>query len=158
MWTFPSFESIRQDVRYAIRTLRESPGFTIVAVLALALGIGGNTAIFSLVDAVRMRALPYRGRRTAGRALGQRDARDARAPRRVLSGLPRLAHAVASFEGMAAADETMMTLSGGGEAERIHVEFVSAAYFPLLGVTPARGRTFTADEDATPQKSARWRS
>ena len=54
---------------------------------------------------------------------------------------------------MAAQDETMMTLSGVGEAKRIHVETVSAAYFPLLRVNAALGRTFTADEDATPQKS-----
>jgi len=59
MWTFPSFESFRQDVRYALRTLRKAPGFTFVAVFALAVGIGGNTAIFSLADAIRAESLPY---------------------------------------------------------------------------------------------------
>ena len=59
MWTFPSFESIRQDVRYALRVLWRAPAFATVALLALTIGIAGNTAIFSLVDAVRIRALPY---------------------------------------------------------------------------------------------------
>src|SRR5882762_10685897 len=59
MWTFPSLESIWQDVRYTFRTMRKAPAFSFVAVTALALGIGGNTAIFSLVDAVQLRALPY---------------------------------------------------------------------------------------------------
>jgi hypothetical protein len=54
-----SLESLRHDVRYALRTLHKSPGFTIVAIGALAIGIGANTAIFSLVDAVRAHALPY---------------------------------------------------------------------------------------------------
>ena len=59
MWTFPSFESVWRDIRYAMRTLWRTPGFTVVAVLALAVGIGANTAIYSLVDAVFVRGLPY---------------------------------------------------------------------------------------------------
>jgi len=153
MWTFPSFESIRQDVRYALRTLRRAPAFTTVALLALTLGIAGNTAIFSLVDAVRIRALPYAQpeqlvvlwgnvMRTTleRRGASYPDFIDWRAQSHTL-------------EGLAAQDETMMTLSGVGDAKRIHVETVSAAYFPLLRVTAAAGRTFTPDEDAVPEKS-----
>jgi len=153
MWTFPSFESIRQDVRYALRVLWRAPAFASVALLALTIGIAGNTAIFSLVDAVRIRALPYAEpeqlvvlwgnvMRTTleRRGASYPDFLDWRAQ----------AH---TLEGLAAQDETMMTLSGVGDVKRIHVEVVSAAYFPLLRVEAAAGRTFTADEDAVPQAS-----
>src|SRR5262245_13897923 len=119
MWTFPSFESLRQDVRFAIRTLRKSPGFTVVAVLALAIGIGGNTAIFSLVDAIRARALPYKDPDRLVQLWG--NVMRARVERRGASypdylDWRRLAK---SFDDMAAADSQMMTLTGGEEAERI---------------------------------------
>ena len=139
-------------MRYALRTLRKSPGFTVVAVLALAIGIGGNTAIFSLIDAVRSRALPYKDpdalvqlwgnvvrARVERRGNAYPDFLDWRAQSK-------------SFEDMAAFDNQTLTLAGVEDPERIPVEFVSAPYFSLLGVTPARGRTFSADEDlvATP--------
>ena len=59
MWKFPSFESVMADVRYAVRSLIRTPGFSIVAILVLAIGIGANTAMFSLVDAMLLRGLPY---------------------------------------------------------------------------------------------------
>src|SRR5207302_2537437 len=139
-------------VRYAVRTLRKAPGFAIVAVFTLALGIGGNTAIFSLVDAIRLRALPYADAERLVVLWG--NVMRARVERRGASYpdfLDWRAQAT-SFEGMAAGDETRMTLLGANEASRILVETVSAAYFPLLRVNAAVGRTFTADEDVAPQK------
>src|SRR5437762_3665535 len=154
MWTFPSFERVWQDVRYAFRALRKAPSFTIVAVFALALGIGGNTAMFSLVDAVRMRALPYAHVERLVVLWGNvmrstLERRGASYP----DFLDWRAQAT-SFDDMAAFDNTRMTLSGVDEARRIVVETVSAQYFSLLGLDAAHGRTFLADEDVVPQKIA----
>src|SRR5437867_1918069 len=147
MWIFPSFESVRQDVRFAFRTLRKSPGFTIVAVLALAIGIGGNTAIFSLVDAIRARALPYKDPSRLVELWG--NVMRARVERRGASYPDFLdwRDRSKSFEEIAAFDSQWLTLIGSEDPERILTEFVSAPYFSLLGVTPARGRVFQSDED-----------
>jgi len=147
MWTFPSFESWRQDVRFAVRALRKSPAFTLVSVGALAIGIGGNTAIFSLMDALRARAMPYKDSsrlvvlwgnvmRTGleRRGASYPDYLDWRAQSR-------------SLEDIAAWDGQTLTLAGTAEAERIPVEFVSAPYFSLLGISSSVGRTFRDDED-----------
>ena len=144
-----------QDVRFALRTLRKSPGFTVVAVLALAIGIGGNTAIFSLVDAIRARALPYPDPDRLVAAVGQRAARAGRAARRLVSRLPRLARAVDELRGHGGVRPQTMTLGGIDEPERIPTEFVSAPYFSLLGVSPARGRVFQAEEDRRRQAARR---
>jgi predicted permease len=147
MWTFSSLETLTQDVRFAFRTLRKSPGFTVVAVLALAIGIGANTAIFSLVDAVRARALPYSEPDRLVQLWG--NVMRARLERRGTSypdftDWRRLSR---SFEDLAAVDQQSVTLSAQGETERISSEYVSAGYFDLLGITPARGRTFQPIED-----------
>jgi predicted permease len=147
MWTFHPLETVWQDVRYAVRTLRKSPGFTIVAVAALAIGIGANTAIFSLVDAVRAHALPYKDpdglvqlwgnvmrTRVERRGNSYPDFQDWRAQSK-------------SFEDIAAFDTQTVTLAGVEDPERLLAEFVSAPYFSLLGVNAVRGRTFAADED-----------
>ncbi len=154
MWTFLSVESLRQDVRYAVRTLWRSPGFTIVAVLALAIGIGSNTAIFSLLDAVQLRALPYPHADRLVILWG--NALRATVERRGTSYpdfIDWRAQAT-SFDGMAAVDSTRMTVSGREEAQRVKVETVSAAYFSLLGVSATAGRTFLPDEDVVPEKVA----
>lgn len=135
------------DLRYAFRGLARSPLFTSVALLSLALGIGANTAIFSLVDALRARALPYHDAdrlvslwgnvlraKVERRGASYPDYQDWRAQAK-------------SFDDMAAFDSQTMTLAGNDEPERINTEFVSARYFSLLGMSPARGRAFSPDED-----------
>jgi predicted permease len=153
MWTFPSFESLRQDVRFAFRTLRKSPGFTIVAVLALAIGIGGNTAIFSLVDSVRAHALPYSEPDRLVQLWG--NVLRARLERRGTS-YPDYSDwrkLTKSFVEVAAVDQQSVTLTGVDETERISSEYVAAPYFSILGATPARGRTFSDAEDVVGQPS-----
>jgi putative ABC transport system permease protein len=147
MWTFPSFESFRQDIRYALRTLRKAPGFTFVAAFALAVGIGGNTAIFSLIDAIRVRALPFPDPSRLVQLWG--NVQRARVERRGASYPDYLDWRAQSnsFEDVAAFDSQWMTFVGSDEPERIQTEFVSAPYFSLLGVSPARGRVFQPDED-----------
>jgi len=148
MWLFPSFESIVQDVRFALRTLRKSPGFTIVAVLALAIGIGGNTAIFSLVDAARAGALPYKEPERLVGLFG--NVQRATVERRGTS-YPDYADwraQATSFVDMAAFDNFTATLFTTEEPERVSGERVSPGYFSILGINPARGRTFRSEEDA----------
>ena len=124
-------ETILQDLRYGLRILRKSPGFTAIAVLTLALGIGANTAIFSVLNAVLLRPLPYHD------------------PSRLVwvsNYLPRLKDTIVntpdyiawrdqshSFSELAAYDEDDFNLSGGGYPERIHAAPVSASFFSLLG-------------------------
>jgi len=137
-----------QDLRFAGRQLAKSPGFTLVAVLTLALGIGATTSIFSVVYGVVLRALPF--------AEAERLVR----PYFVSpEGEPRGAFSVANFLDWRAESKTIagatamyqgtMNLSGGGgEPERLPGAFVTADYFSVLGVRPVAGRTFAPDEDS----------
>lgn len=142
-----------QDVRYALRILAKNPGFTIVAVLALALGIGADTAIFSVVDSVILRPLPYTKpgelvilrERTqqwpTGMSVAYLNFLDWRAQNQV-------------FSNLAAVQGNGFNLTGRGEAERVPGTNVSADLFPLLGVKAFMGRTFTAEEDRDGAKPA----
>jgi putative ABC transport system permease protein len=135
------------DLRYAARLQRKNPGFTIVAIIALALGIGANTAIFSVVNTVLLRPLPYKDPERL--VMVWEDA--------TKHGYPRDTPAAAnfvdwrdqnqSFEGMAAIADTSFNLTGSGDPERLEGRRVSANMFPLLGVEPHIGRVFTAAED-----------
>ncbi len=153
MWTFRWIEALRQDLRFAARNIARAPGFAVVAVLTLALGIGANTAIFSVVNAVLLRPLPYSdpGRLT----LLWGNVKRARVERRGTS-LPDFLDWRAqsrSFEGMAIIMGGNPTLRGD-DPERLPAEFVSWQYFSLLGVEPVRGRLFRAEEDQAPQRDA----
>jgi len=141
-------DSAWQDLLYCLRILRKSPGFTAVAVLTLALGIGANTAIFSIVDAVLLRSLPFKN------------------PSRLVmlwEGIPEIGfpkitasapdimfyeRAQKSFDSIGTFQNEALDISGGtGEPERIVAARVSASLFPMLGVSPLIGRTYTEAED-----------
>jgi putative ABC transport system permease protein len=125
-----------QDVRYGLTMLRRNPWFTFVAVLTLALGIGANTAIFSVVNAVLLRPLPYRDpdRLVLVPSASGRDFLIWRDQAK-------------AFESMAAFGFTAADFTGSGEPERLAVATVSAELFATLGVAPALGRAFTTEED-----------
>jgi predicted permease len=153
MWTFPSIESVVQDIRYAVRALRKTPSFSVVAVLVLAIGIGASTAMFSLVDAMWLRGLPFPDADRLVLLIGNVE-RAAGVERRGNS-FPDHADWRAkstSFDDMAAYSSTNVTLTSFDEPERIPAEAVSAAYFSVLGVSPQIGRTFTAREDEVPNR------
>ena len=137
--------SLPQDLRYGFRVLAKSPAFSLIAVLTLALGIGANTAIFSVVNGVLLNPLPFRQ------------------PEQLVSMFQKIKNfdngsisypnfkdwqrMNTTFAGMAAYRSTGFNLSGNGEPERLHGEMISAGFFEILGVNPIMGRTFAADED-----------
>ncbi|GGG89202.1 ABC transporter permease [Edaphobacter dinghuensis] len=146
VWQWPTLEGAWADVKFALRQLRKSPGFTIVALLTLALGIGANTAIFSVVNSVLLRPLPFHD------------------PSRLMmldeKWLPRFSHFEAppqdfmawreqskSFNQLGAFVSMAFNLSEGDRSERISGERVTANLPDLLGIKPILGRTFTPQED-----------
>jgi predicted permease len=138
-------EATLADLRQAVRRLRQSPSFTLVAVLTLALGIGASTAIFSAVAPILFEPLPYPN---ADRVVMLTDRDGAGAPLDVAYGTYiEIAERSRSFESLAVADRWQPALVGGGESERLVGEAVSAGYFGVLGVAPALGRDFDAADD-----------
>src|SRR5947208_14630799 len=135
--------TLMKDLRYGIRMLVKSPGFTIVAVLSLALGIGANTTVFSLLDAVLLRSLPVSHPEQivdiATREAGGEPHADFSYP--LYAGL-RDHNDVLS--GMVAYVNTTLGLAAGDQTQRINAEFVSANYFSVLGIQPAIGSAFAA--------------
>jgi putative ABC transport system permease protein len=139
-------EALWQDLKYGARMLAKSPGFTLVAVIALGLGIGANTAIFSVVNAVLIRSLPFRNpdrlvmvwenNRTRGRdqnVISPANYQDWRDQNSV-------------FDSMAGMFDNRVNLTGVDDPEELPTQFVESNFFDLLGVNAAIGRTFTAEE------------
>ena len=141
-------DHLRQDIQYAIRRLLKAPGFTTVAVITLALGIGANSAIFSVVNGVLLKPLPYP---ESDRLVGVYHVSEGQ--RAVMSGPNFIdaTNAAKSLENAAAAYSTSITLTGEGEPVQLDIARVSASLFNVLRVRPALGRTFNADEN-TPGK------
>ena len=157
MWGWNWLENTLQDVRYGLRMLVKNPGFSAVAILTLALGIGANTAIFSLLNAVMLRELPVQnpeqlvllGRGRAGGSMGDFAStelysypfyREMRQKNQVFSDVSAMLSLL--FTKMHGA------VGGSAELEPMDVQLVSGSYFSLLGVKPVLGRSFTDAEDA----------
>jgi putative ABC transport system permease protein len=134
-----------RDVRYAIRVLLARPGFSAVAVLTLALGIGANTAIFTVVNAVLLRPLPFRD----PHQLVLLIERTSRFPTVTTSWQNYVdwRDQSRSFEAVAAVRSLTMTMTSDAEPERVPAKMVTATLLPALGVSPAIGRTFSAEDD-----------
>ena len=145
MWGWTAVQQFGQDLHYGLRMLAKNPGFTAVAVLTLTLGIGANTAIFSVVNGVLLNPLPYQQPDQLV-ALYSRTAEDPRSS----SSYPNFLDWVRdnrSFSALAAYRADNFNLAGMGEPERVPGEMISASFFPLLGVQPALGRAFLRHED-----------
>jgi putative ABC transport system permease protein len=137
-------DEFRQDLRFAARTLVKNPGFTIIAVVTLSLGIGASTAIFSVVNAVLLRALPYRD---ADRIVTVWQTKSgAMEPGASPANFFDWRSGNQVFEDMAAAEPFSHNLSGQGDPEIFRSWLVTAGFFEILGVDAFLGRTFTADE------------
>src|SRR5262245_9147479 len=139
-------DSLLQDLRYALRTLARSPGFTAAVVLTLALGIGANTAIFTLVNALLWRPLPHVarpddvvliGRTVDGQGFDTFSYAD----------YTDVASQSRSLDGVAASFTAPFHVSGAGATERVRGAVVSWNYFAVLGTAPAYGRFFQPDDD-----------
>jgi len=138
-------EDLMQDVRYGLRTLWRKPGFAAVTVLTLALGIGAVTAIFSAVNPILFRSLPYPD---AGRIMMIWDTGDAGARLDATFGTYReLVERNRSLDAIAVMKPWQPTMTGPAEPERFDGQRVSASYFRVLGVPPALGRDFDSSQD-----------
>ena len=135
------------DLQYGFRQLRLNPGFAAMAVLTLALGIGLNTALFSVVRSVILKPLPYRDPHRLARVWMDNRRLEMREDWASYLNYQDYKRLGTSFESFAAFTEPTLNLIGGGEPERVRGAFAEAALFEVLGAAPAAGRIFTRDEE-----------
>ena len=147
-WGYAWLESLAQDLKYAVRTLRKSPGFAAVAILTLALGIGANTAMFSVVDAALLRPLPFSEPDRLVRISSTKNGASLGGPSTM--DMWDFAQANHSFEDLVVYDRWRKNVSGilgSSEAEEMVVGLVPGSYFETLRIRPLVGRLFTEQEN-----------
>jgi predicted permease len=146
LWSFPFLATLGQDLRYGLRQLRRNPGFTVVTILTLALGIGTTTAIFSVVNAVLLRPLPYKD---PGRLVEVHEKYQGQVTGTAPADYLDWQQQNHVFEKMAIAGSNSeeLYLAGEGQPEELQGRRVSASFFPVLGIQPILGRTFLLEED-----------
>ncbi len=144
-WAWPTIESVMADMRYGWRMLRKHKGFTVVAVLTLALGIGANTAIFSVVNTVLLRPLPYpHAERVIYLSEWSQDVPDLSI---ALANFDDWQRMNTVFDSMVAYRAENLNLVGQGPPQRLAVRQVTTGLFPTLGIEPILGRELTAEDD-----------
>src|SRR5262245_14485949 len=135
-------DSLLQDIRYALRVCLRTPGFTATAVLALALGIGANTAIFTIVNAALIERLPFKDPARLVVVWEEWARQPGRSNVVGPANYLRWRERATAFEEMAGFVDTRANLTGSGAPEEITVQNVTPGFFPVLGVAPLLGRTF----------------
>jgi len=150
--SFMWLEDVWRDSRHGLRTLRKSPAFTAAAAATLALAIGANTAMFSVLNAVLLRPLPYRAPEQLAMLWTEDPTQNLREGRSALWSVEQWRSQSQSFADMATFDSVSMTLAADDGAEQIVGASISPNLLPLLGIQPALGRSFSADEAEQQQR------
>jgi hypothetical protein len=146
IWVWAWLDEARQDLRYAARTLRKSPAFTTTAAATLALAIGTNTAMFSVLNAVLLRPLPYRSAEQLAMLWTEDPTQNLREGRSALWDVEQWRSQSQSFADMVTFDSVSTVLTGADGVEQIVGASISPNLLPLLGVEPVLGRGFSTEE------------
>jgi len=143
-----SFESVWRDIRFALRSLLKAPGFTVIAILVIAVGIGANTAVFSVIDTVLLKPLTYPDPQSLVHLMNTGDQGDfpgANVPKfNIWHQQTGIFQQVAAYDSGGAG----LNLTGSDKPEQVQGVHVSADYFSILGAPVIAGRTFTGAEDS----------